>query len=109
MSGKAFGKTCPRFERGSLSARLHIASGNRSLVQAPQTKFSDSGENFCQMQRQWKVLKFVQIVKAGVERPDSKIAGRVEVRTLKMRSYAICKLKNEFALLGLPYLSVPIH
>ena len=40
-----------------------------------------------------------EIVKSVVGRLDSKIAGGVRIEFLKMRSYAICKLKNEFALL----------
>jgi len=40
-----------------------------------------------------------EIVKSVVGRLDSKIAGVVRNEFLKMRTYAICKLKNEFALL----------
>ena len=38
-----------------------------------------------------------QVVRTVVGRPGSKIAGGVRSEFLKMRSYAICKLKNEFA------------
>jgi len=44
----------------------------------------------------------------GVERTDSKIVGGVRNEFLKMRSYAICKLKNEFALISLLCLSASV-
>ncbi len=50
-------------------------------------------------------MESAQIVKAGVERLDSRIAGGVRSEFLKMRSYAICipqkgECASQFALLS---------
>jgi hypothetical protein len=49
-----------------------------------------------------KKTESAQIEKTGVEKGDSEIAKGVMDRIVRFQTYAICKLKNEFALLGLP-------